>query len=92
MYLHAGYTNNAGEVQLTTFNYGEHTVKVEYDNLWCAKSFEVTSTYRDVDIDLSNAQQTLGLPFGYTTVIILCVASVLMTAGVITFIQSRKKR
>jgi len=88
---HEAFTNIEGEATLTS-GLGNYTVRAEYNNQWAAKNVEVKHTYHDVEIDLSNAQQTLGLSFGYTTVIILCVASVLMAAGVTSFIQFRKKR
>jgi len=86
-----GFTDSKGEATLT-LGLGNYTVRAEYNNQWVAKNIEVKHLYHDVEIDLSTAQQTQRLSLGYTTVIILCVASALLATGVTSFIQSHKKR
>ena len=85
------FTDNDGKLIFATAP-GNYTVRAEANNLWAARNVEFKHTYHDVEIDLSTAQQTRGLSLGYTTVIILCVASILMAAGVMSFIQSQKRR
>jgi len=85
------FTDSKGEATFT-LGLGNYTVRAEYNNQWAAKNIEVKHLYHDVEIDLSTAQQIQRLSLGYTTVIILCVASALLATGVTSFIQSRKNR
>lgn len=85
------FTDSKGEATFT-LGLGNYTARAEYNNQWAAKNIEVKHLYHDVEIDLSTAQQTQRLSLGYTTVIILCVASALLATGVTSFIQSRKNR
>lgn len=85
------FTDSKGEVTFALAR-GNYTVRAEANNQWCAKNVEFKHQYADVEIDLSNAQQArLSIPLGYTSIIILCVASALMAAGVTIFIRPYKR-